>query len=83
MIDEDYWKVNKALLNYVNAVYSFREMAKNSILQIESITEKYYKRCQWYRFVCDFRNSVIHGAVISTDYDKEDAYVILDKLIDI
>lgn len=82
-MDKDYWKVNKALLNYVNAVYSFKEMADCCALSIKSVTEKYYQRCQWYRFVCDFRNSVIHESVISTDYDKEEAYIILNTLIDI
>lgn len=82
-MDKEYWKVNKALLNYVNAIYSFKEMANVFFPPIKSITEAYYQRCQWYRFVCDFRNSVIHESVISTDYDKEEAYVILDRLIDI
>lgn len=82
-VEKDYWKVNKALLNYVNAVYSFKELANGFIPPIKPLTEKYYQKCKWYRFVCDFRNSVIHDSVISTNYDKEEAYIIIDRLIDI
>jgi hypothetical protein len=82
-MDKDYWKVNKALLNYVNAIYSFKELADGFVPPISFITEKYYQKEKWYRFVCDFRNSVTHESVISKDYDKDEAYVMLDKLIDI
>lgn len=81
--DKDYWKVNKALFNYVNAVYSLKELAKGFIPPIKSITEKYYNEEKWYRFVCDFRNSVIHESVISTLYDKKEVYVNLDRLLEI
>lgn len=82
-MDIDYWKVNKVLLNYVNSIYSFKELADGFVPEISVITEKYYRQEKWYRFVCDFRNSVIHESVISQDYNKDDAYVLLDKLIDI
>lgn len=81
--NKEYWKVNKALLNYVNAVYSFKEFTNNFNPSIKAITENFYNNCKWYRFVCDFRNSVIHDSVISTDYGINDAYIIIDKLIDI
>lgn len=82
-MEEEYWKVNKALLNYVNAIYSFKELADGFVPPIKPITEKYYHMEKWYRFVCDFRNSVVHESVISTEFNKDDAFIKLDKLIDI
>ena len=80
----DFWKVNKALLNYVNAVYSYKEFVNSYDPPLREIKEKYYLHKKWYRFVCDYRNRVIHQSTIIKDYSpgSNEIYIDLDEVIE-
>ena len=40
---DEFWKINKRLLNFVNAVYGYKEYVNSYEPSLKSITEKYYK----------------------------------------
>lgn len=82
---EEFWKINKLLLNYVNSVYSYKEFVNSYDPPLKKITEHYYKQKKWYRFVCDYRNRVIHQSIIIKDYcpESKDIFVDLDEVIEI
>lgn len=84
--EDAFWRVNKYLLNYVNAVYCYREFVNSYDPPLNAITDKYYKDENgrfWYRFVCDYRNRVIHQSVILRDFapGDGDVFIDLDELI--
>ncbi|MCI9488750.1 MAG: hypothetical protein HFG97_01810 [Dorea sp.] len=80
-----FWKVNKRLLNYVNAVYGYKEYVNNYDPPLSVITESHYKQRKWYRFICDFRNYIIHQSIIIKDYRPADAdiFINIEEIIDI
>ena len=82
---EEFWKINKCLMNYVNAVYSYKEFVNSYDPPLKKITEHYYHQKKWYRFVCDYRNRVIHQSTIIKDYcpGSKDIFVDLDEVIEI
>ncbi len=72
--ERDWWEVNKAWLNYLNAIYSCKEFIGNYEPSIMEVHDKYYKKMGWYRFICDYRNIVIHSSeliVVCSDESKE------------
>lgn len=82
-IDEskDFWKINKTLFNFINAVYGFKEYVNNFVPTLREITEKYYARKEkheMYRFVCDFRDYIIHQSVIIKDYLPSKEEILFD-----
>ena len=84
----DFWKVNKYLLNYVNAIYSFKEYIKNCYGQtsdVYKIVDGYYQTTNWYTFLCNYRNRIIHQSAVIKDYDVKsgDAYIDFDDLIEL
>lgn len=80
-----FWKINKFLLNYVNAVYSLKEYVNCYAPPLKKVTEKYYQSEDWYRFICDYRNRIIHQSAIIKDVSPKsgDVFVNLDELIQI
>ncbi len=82
---DEFWKINKCLLNYVNSVYSYKEFINSYDPPLKRITEDYYRSKKWYRFVCDYRNRVIHQSTIIKDYARGsmDIFVDLDEVIEI
>lgn len=84
---KDFWKSNKYLLNYVNAMYTFKEYVENKYEKsspVRGIANKYYCNAQWYTFLCNYRNRIIHQSTVIKDYDKNsgDVYICLDELVD-
>ncbi len=83
-----FWKANEYLLNYVNAIYSFKEFINHKLAKkakkIEKISNKYYYNGEWYRFICDYRNYVVHEGTLLRDYRKSDKELLLsiDGVID-
>ena len=82
-----FWKVNKYLLNYVNAVYSFKEYIENCYgkeSEVNKIADKYYRQTKWYTFLCNYRNRIIHQSAVIKDYDLNsgNVYIDLDELIE-
>ena len=82
-----FWKVNKCLLNYVNAIYCYHEFVNSYNPPLGTIANKYYYDKNgkfWYRFVCDYRNRVVHQSVILRDFDagNGDIFIDLDELIE-
>ena len=75
---DDFWKINKKLLNFVNAVYSYKEYVNSYEPSLETITDKYYKKKKWYRFICDFRNYVIHQSIMIKDYRPYDCDIFIN-----
>ncbi len=80
-----FWEINKCLLNYVNAVYSLKEYVNNYAPPLKSVTESYYNLMGWYRFICDYRNRIIHQTAIIKDFSPKSGniYIDLDELIQI
>ncbi len=68
----DFWMANKYLLNYVNAVYSFREYTKDGVYSdhktMVDIDKQYYERYKWYTFICNYRNRITHQSALIKDY---------------
>ena len=86
MQKKDFWKSNKYLLNYVNAMYTFKEYVENKYEKdspVRKIANKYYRNTQWYTFLCNYRNRIIHQSAVIKDYDKNsgDVYICLDELV--
>lgn len=79
---EDFWKVNKLLFNYVNAVYIFKEFSNNYSQEneLKTIIDNYYEKDKWFRFICDYRNAVIHQFGIIKDMRKKEFYLNIDEL---
>lgn len=79
----EFWMINKALLNYLNAVYSYKEYVNSYDPPLEEITDGYYYNRKWYRFVCDYRNRVIHQSTIIKDRSTKtgDVFIDLDEII--
>lgn len=75
---DEFWKINKRLLNFVNAVYGYKEYVNSYEPSLKSITEKYYNMRKWYRFICDFRNYIIHQSIIIKDYRPFDGDVFIN-----
>ena len=64
--DVEFWTINKYLLSYLNAVYSYREFVCSYIPSLKAIHNEFYFGKKWYRFVCDYRNRVIHQSTLIT-----------------
>ena len=76
----DIWPdINKVLLNYLNAAFSLREYVNHYDPPLRKVTEKYYKKKKWYRFICDYRNSVIHQTVLIRDWMARSNKLYIDK----
>lgn len=75
---DEFWKINKRLLNFVNAVYSYKEYVNSYKPSLKSITEKYYNQRRWYRFLCDFRNYIVHQSIIIKDYRPSNGDVFIN-----
>ncbi len=66
--DTEFWQANKVFLAYLNSIYFYREFAKNTNLPLSEVIDTYYAREEgMFRFICDFRNSVIHQSVVIRD----------------
>lgn len=83
--DVEFWQVNKSLINYLNAVYSYKEYVNSYDPPLKEITDGYYYEQKWYRFVCDYRNRVIHQSTILKDRNIKtgDVYIDLDDMVSI
>lgn len=75
---DEFWKINKLLLNFVNAVYGYKEYVNSYEPSLKSVTEKYYNMKKWYRFLCDFRNYIIHQSIIIKDYRPSDGDIFIN-----
>lgn len=83
--DIEFWEINKTLLNYLNSVYSYKEYVNSYDPPLKEITDGYYYNQKWYRFVCDYRNRVIHQSTILRDRSTQtgDVFIDLDDIISI
>lgn len=83
---DEFWKINKYLLNYVNSVYSYKEYVscyRNKGSDFYKIQDENYLSCGMYRFICEYRNRIIHQSALIKDVDKNtgDPYIDLEELI--
>ena len=81
--DTDFWYINKILINYLNAVFSYKEYVNSYEPPLKEITDDYYYNQKWYRFVCDYRNRVIHQSTIIRDRSVKtgDIFIDIDDMI--
>ena len=81
----EFWQINKYFLNYLNAVYSYKEFVNSYDPPLKEITDGYYYKRRWYRFICDYRNRVIHQSTIIKDRSNEtgDVFINIDEIIEI
>ena len=75
---DSFWVENKYLLDYVNAVYNLKEFLENYDhvndyrSRIYSPVNKAYKDINgWFRFICEFRNCLIHHYGLVKDVDMK------------
>lgn len=85
----EFWKANKYLLNYVNAIYCYKEYISGKYANrwnkdILAIFDSYYTGANWYRFICDYRNYIVHEATLLRDGRKTDGtpLMALDDMIE-
>ena len=83
--DDGFWRVNKCLLNYVNAVFCYREFIRSYNPPLTRTADQFYSfdnGKEWYRFVCELRNHVIHQSIIINYFDPDtgDIYIDLSDL---
>ncbi len=74
----EFWKINKYLLNYLNAVYFYKEFVDDKDSPIKKISNSFYKNKQWYWFLCNFRNSAIHQGIIAREMLKKTGTCYID-----
>ena len=84
---QEFWRVNKYLLNYVNSIYSFKEYIRNCYGKDSStykIVDRYFEKGEWFTFICNYRNRIIHQSTVIKDYDMKtgEVYICLEELID-
>ena len=79
----EFWQINKYFLNYLNAVYSYKEFVNSYDPPLKEITDGYYYKRRWYRFICDYRNRVIHQSTIIKDRSNEtgDVFINIDEIM--
>ena len=81
----EFWKINKKQLDYLNAVYCYKEFISKKESSIEKEADKYYVNMHAYRFILDFRNLAVHHAVFAKEYShkKKEAFVLMERLLNI
>lgn len=79
----EFWKANKCLLNYVNAVFSFKEFIRHNDPSVDTVSEPYWQKGGWYRLICELRNRIVHQSTIIKDYypGSGQIFINLDELI--
>lgn len=82
-----FWEINRCLLNYVNAVYCLHEFINGYRTVVKSTTDIFWKmRNQrfWYRFMCEYRDCVVHQSIRIKDYFpmNGDIVICIDDLIE-
>lgn len=82
----EFWKVNQCLLNYLNAVFCYHEYINHYKPSLDNIANQYWyieHGKYWFRFVCEYRDRVVHQSIIIKDYDRRNGilYVNLDELV--
>lgn len=82
----DFWKINKYLLGYVNAVYCYKEHVShynNRDAKLNMIQDEFYCSMGKYRFICEYRNRIIHQSARIKDVDiyTGDFYIDLQDLV--
>ncbi len=83
---EMFWKVNKYLLNYVNAVFCYKEFIRNYKPELTDIADDYWwckNNTFWYRFICEYRDRIVHQSIIVRHYypPEGELLVNIDELI--
>lgn len=76
----EFWEINKYFLNYLNAVYSYKEFINSYSPSIKDISNRYYYKQRWYRFVCDYRNRVIHQSTIIKNRNPSTGDIYIDYM---
>ena len=84
---EHFWKCIKYQMNYVNALYGFKEYVKYNYGEKSNeykLIDDHYNRIGWYTFAMHYRNIIIHRAGMVRDYLPKtgDVFIDLDKIID-
>lgn len=62
--ETNFWQVNKAFIAYLNAVYFYREYAKNYSEPVKSVIAEYLDKRKLFWMIGEFRNHVIHKSII-------------------
>lgn len=87
---DSFWVGNKFVLDYVNSVYNLKEYLENydHVNDYNSpiyapINTAYSDTNSWFRFICEFRNCLIHHSGLIKDIDmKGKLWVSIDDFID-
>lgn len=79
----DFPELNRRLLNYVNAVYSYREYLLSYDPPLGKIVDDYHRKNGWYRYIIDYRNIVIHQSVLIKAFGNKSGKPIVQIEADI
>lgn len=71
-------EINKVWLNYLNSIYSCKEFISNYEPSLMDVHDKYYKKDGWYRFICDYRNKVVHSSEIIRERTLEKKEILVE-----
>ena len=82
-----FWEINKNLLNYVNAIFCLHEIINSYDSVIKSTTDVFWRKQNgrfWYRFVCEYRDCVVHHSIRIKKYfaANGDIIICIDELIE-
>lgn len=79
--EQNFWLVNKLLLNYTNAAYSFQECASKFDTTVRRIFDKYMKSQLWSPFIISYRMLMVHHSDIMKYYDptKNDVFICIEE----
>ena len=83
-----FWEINKNLLNYVNAIFCLHEIINsynNNV--VKSTADVFWKKQNgrfWYRFMCEYRDCVVHHSIRINRYlpTNGDSIFCIDELIE-
>jgi len=76
-------EINKLFISYINSVYCYKEYISHLKPSAKEIIKDYYEKQKWYRFICDYRNRVVHQTMLIRDFapNTGDIYIDLDSVI--
>lgn len=82
-----FWELNRYLLNYVNSLYCFHEFINSFDTYVRDTTDIFWRRKNgrfWYRFMCEYRDCIVHQSIRIKDYCTSDGDILIgiDPLIE-
>ncbi len=83
--DFNFWNVYEKIVTFVSLVSIYKQAIEtyySDIKEVQEIKEHYYTDCKYFRFLCIYRNLIVHQLQFIRDYDKNtgDLYLDIDDI---